>query len=90
MAVRDFPTKKSTPAQPKAQPVPQPLCGYVSGCGKLNIREAPDLYSNVLLVAEEYTKLVIDMHKSTRDWFHVYTESGVDGYCMKKYVAYGS
>ena len=60
--------------------------GNVIDCVNLNIREKPDLNSAVLCTVPASTKLLIDMAKSTMTWLYVYTESGIEGFCMKQFV----
>lgn len=66
--------------------VKEPVIGLVSGCGKLNIRTKPTTSSDVVYEAVLKSELVIDLDKSTNDWYNVCTPAGVEGYCMKKFV----
>lgn len=65
---------------------PFSLLGVVSGCKKLNVRKAAGLDADPVSVIKEGTMLVIDPAESTADWWKVYTEDGVEGFCMKQYV----
>lgn len=62
------------------------VVGVVIGCEKLNIRKGPAINSDVLCTVPVNAVLVIDMNESTNEWYSVITESGCNGYCMKKYV----
>ena len=62
------------------------LVGYVSGCTKLNIREEAYPGAKVLCTVPEKAVLLIDVSESTTEWYKIYTESGMEGYCMKKFV----
>lgn len=62
------------------------LTGIVSGCVKLNLRKEASKDSDVLLVLNEDTELVVDPAESTEDFYKVCTSSGVEGYCMKKFI----
>lgn len=63
------------------------LTGVVSGCGKLNLREKPSKDSDVLLILDKDTEVTIDTAASTtEDFYKVCTSSGVEGYCMKKFI----
>ena len=62
------------------------LVGYVSGCTKLNIREEAYPGAKVLCIVPEKAVLLIDVSESTTEWYKIYTESGMEGYCMKKFV----
>lgn len=63
--------------------------GSVVDCVRLNIRSAPDKSAEVLCVVNAGTLLMVDTILVTRDWYKVCTESGIEGYCMKKYVDIG-
>ena len=62
------------------------VVGYVSGCFKLNIREEGYLGANVVCVVPEKTALLIEAAESNDEWYKVYTETGMEGFCMKQYV----
>lgn len=62
------------------------IVGYVSGCLKLNIREEGYLGANVVCVVPEKTALLIEVAESNDEWYKVYTETGMEGFCMKQYV----
>ncbi len=63
------------------------LFGVVTDCLKLNIREEPSKDSDVVTVVACLEELMIDMEKSIDDWYAVCTVSGLEGFCMKKFVA---
>ena len=75
---------ETTPAV--VTPPPEPMDGYVTGCSRLNIRKEPSYSGEIVCEVLKGTTLMIDPTKSTDDWFKVYTELGVEGYCMKIYV----
>ena len=64
----------------------KPVYGCISNCAKLNIRVAPDKGSDVLCEAKVNTEVMIDLSRSTDDWYSVYLSGGIDGFCMKKFV----
>lgn len=71
----------------ETEPEPvEPLIGVVAGCTRLNIREKANTDATVVIVAEADTVLMIEPAESTEDWYKVYTESGIEGFCMKKFV----
>lgn len=97
MAERKMPTKKSqvepevveakveveTPVEPKT------VTGVVTNCSKLNIRTKPTKVTkkpNVVCEVPSGTQLIVDLDKSTGDWYKVRTADGVEGFCMKMYV----
>lgn len=63
----------------------EPLVGVSTT--RLNIRENPVVAANnIVAVVNEGTVLMIDYPVADGDWFKVYTEAGVAGYCMKEFV----
>ena len=69
---------------------PVPLRGVVTGCLKLNVRSSPEndpTNGNVLGTIECLTGVLIDEAASTEEFYKVKTESGLEGFCMKKYIA---
>lgn len=62
------------------------VVGTVSGCSNLNIRAKADINSEKVCVVPEKAVLLIDIDESTEEWYKVYTEAGMEGFCMKKYV----
>lgn len=78
-------------AEPETDIAPkEPVCrgGIVTGCARLNVRATPgaDTDDNVICVIEKETKLEIDESNSTDEWFKVYLENGIEGFCMKKFI----
>ena len=67
---------------------PDPVViGVVTDCLKLNIRKEPNKNSDPVCVIDALSELVIDLKASTFNWFKVETKDGVEGFCMKKFVA---
>lgn len=62
------------------------LIGVVSDCSKLNVRKEPVITSEPVCVVPVKSVLLVDPDSSTDEWYKVYTEAGMEGYCMKKYV----
>lgn len=60
--------------------------GVVTDCLRLNIREEPTKDSAVVTIVTCLDELKIDLDNSTDDWYAVCTASGVEGFCMKKFV----
>lgn len=61
--------------------------GSVVDCYKLNVRRAPSTNSAVVCEIPRGTVVIIDESKSKNDWYSVCIESGIEGFCMKKYIA---
>ena len=63
------------------------LIGVVVNCLSLNIREKASADSDVIAEAKALDELKIDMANSNDDWYAVCTVSGIEGFCMKKFIA---
>ena len=70
---------------PKPQPQ-KPVTGVVANCTKLNVRAKADASATVVCVLNVGTEVVINMKKSNNEWFKVRTESGAEGFCMRKFI----
>ena len=57
--------------------------GVVVDCLKLNVRATPSNSAAVVHVLEVNTKINVDIAKSVDDWYYVYADDGVAGYCLK-------
>lgn len=66
--------------------LPKTVEGMVTGCAKLNVRAEANLFSDVVCTLNVQSEIEIDVEKSDKDWFYVCTASGIEGYCMRKYV----
>ena len=66
--------------------VPETVKGIVTGCTKLNVRKAAKLNAEPVEIIEAGAIVEIDPEKCTKDWFKVRTASGVEGFCMKKFI----
>ena len=65
---------------------PEIAKGIVTGCMKLNVRVKPNSNAEVVCVVDANSELKIDANKSNKDWYSVYTSTGIEGYCMRKLV----
>lgn len=63
------------------------LIGVVVNCMLLNIREKSSTDSKVIAKAKALDELKIDIGKSNNDWYAVCTVTGIEGFCMKKFIA---
>lgn len=63
-----------------------PIAGTVVNCSRLNVRAEASADADIVCVLNGKSEVEIDVDKSTRDWFYVYTAAGLEGYCMKKFV----
>lgn len=60
--------------------------GIVTDCLKLNVRELPSKDANVLCEILALAEVQINEEESTEDFFKVCTATGIEGFCMKKYI----
>lgn len=60
--------------------------GVVANCNSLNVREQPDLKAKVIDVLRAGTEVQVDVDSKLDVWVHVYTVTGLDGFCMKEYI----
>ena len=61
--------------------------GHVVGCTRLNVRKTPNIRANVMCEIECGSEVEIDDNDSTLDFYKILTASGVEGYCVKKYIS---
>ena len=61
--------------------------GKVKDCDKLNVRVEPTADAKILCRLDKDSEVQIDKSASTRDFYKITTASGVNGYCMKKYIS---
>lgn len=62
------------------------VIGLVSNCANLRIRKEPDDKAEVLGMISVNTEVMIDEDKSTDEFYKVYTDSGLEGFCMKQFI----
>jgi hypothetical protein len=60
--------------------------GIVHGCAKLRVRSEPRFGTNVVCEIEKGTRVMIDKEQSTTEYYKIFTESGVEGFCVKTYI----
>lgn len=65
-----------------------PVSGIVVNCLKLNVRREPKVDGEIITTIPALTEVIIDSDASGRDFYKVYTSDGVEGFCMKKYIAF--
>ena len=65
---------------------PELVVGIVANCRKLNVREHPDTSASVLNELIALSEVQVVVNEQYDEWYHVITASGVEGYCMKKYI----
>lgn len=93
MAKRNLPNMEAVePETPETvepaveEPVKEDKTGVVSGCAKLNVRQKPSLKEKVVCVINKGDKVTIEKKGSNKEWLKVKLASGVEGFCMKKFI----
>lgn len=71
--------------EPEAEEVKE-IMGVVAGCDRLNVRADADSTAEILNTLAKGTKVQIDEAGSTKDFYKIYTASGIEGYCMKQFI----
>lgn len=66
--------------------LPETVTGTVANCIKLNVRVEPNATADVVCVLDAKAEVKIDATKSTNEWLSVLTATGIEGYCMRKFV----
>ena len=61
------------------------LVGVVVNCLDLTIRKSPGNEAEVTGHLSVLTEVLVDMDKSTEDFYRVLARNGVAGFCPKKY-----
>lgn len=61
------------------------VIGKLDGCEKLNVRQEASKESDVVIVVTKEDELILDLEKSTEDFYSV-TVKEFNGYVMKKFV----
>ena len=65
---------------------PEPIEGTV-GCEKLNVRSDATVDSEPVGVIARDSKVFIYEDESTEEFYKVCTATGLEGYCMKKFIS---
>lgn len=63
------------------------IVGIVIECETLRVRKEPSLDGEILTTIHKGSQVVIDLDKSTKDFYKISYVAGVEGYCMKKFIA---
>lgn len=79
-----------TEAETKTETVKAPkMYGTVTDCLRLNIRKKPCKEAEVVTLATCLDEVEIDPDASEGEWYAVCTASGIEGFCMKKFISVG-
>lgn len=63
------------------------VSGAVVDCLKLNVRKEPSIDAEVLAVIPADSEVVIDIDASVSEFYKICTVAGIEGFCMRKYIA---
>lgn len=72
----------------EVEPVAEPIVeaeGKVN-CKKLYIRSEADVESEALRILAGGTRVLVYPATSTDEFYHVCTENGLEGFCMKQFI----
>lgn len=70
-----------------AEKTPKLVTGTVVDCQRLNVRMQMHLGAKILCELPVASKVRVLVDEKHDEWYHVFTESGVEGFCMKKYIS---
>lgn len=60
--------------------------GIVTNCVRLNVRKEPKTDAAIVCEIDNKTEVEIYENESTREFYKVCMASGIEGFCMKKYI----
>lgn len=69
------------------EPEAKTLVGIVTNCLKLNVRKTPVPNGEIICEIPALSEVLIDEKESTVNFYKIYTVSGIEGYCVKDYIA---
>ena len=79
--------------EPDPEPDPEPSIepenrkfGKISNCKKLNVRKLPSRDAGIVSELVEGSEVMIDEKESTALFYKIYTEHGIEGFCMKQFI----
>lgn len=81
------PTPETETEQESEQEAVKPIIGVVTDCLKLRVRKQPNASAEVLCEIDALSEVQIEEKESTEEFYKVCTEAGVEGFCMKKFIA---
>ena len=61
--------------------------GIVFNCEMLNVRRDPRRYALIICTINKNTEVMIDESGSTRYFYKICTASGIEGFCVRDYIA---
>lgn len=62
------------------------MFGIVSGCLHLNVRKEPSIAAPIHCLIPRSAEVRIEETESTGEFYKICTASGIEGFCMKKFI----
>lgn len=63
------------------------VAGVVTDCLRVAVYKEPRANSGIVKVVTALTRVTVDLEKSTDGFYRISTSKGIQGYCMKKFIA---
>lgn len=63
------------------------VTGVVTDCLWVAVYKEPRANSGIVKVVTALTRVTVDLEKSTDGFYRISTSKGIQGYCMKKFIA---
>lgn len=63
------------------------VTGVVTDCLRVAVYREPRANSGIVKVVTALTRVTVDLEKSTDGFYRISTSKGIQGYCMKKFIA---
>ena len=82
----ETPVETSIETEPVESANPEPVEGAV-GCEKLYVRSDATVDSEPIGVINRDSKVFVYEDESTEEFYKVCTATGLEGYCMKKFIS---
>lgn len=64
-----------------------PNVGVVTNCNWCSVYAYPQIGSEIICRIPGLSEVEIDEDESTDDFYKIYTETSIEGFCAKKYIA---
>lgn len=61
--------------------------GVVTECVRLNVRKTPSADGEIVSIIDCLTSVTVDLESSTDEFYKISAANGIEGFCMKKYIA---
>lgn len=63
------------------------VTGVITDCLRVAVYKEPRANSGIVKVVTALTRVTVDLEKSTDGFYRISTSKGIQGYCMKKFIA---